>query len=84
MDMNCYDAFHLDSCFISHETPALATFPSLLLITVFIYLLSVQYPLCSSFSPVTAADRSLLVAFQFPLKLSTTMRTAVPSAVHLK
>ena len=84
MDMNCYDAFHLDSCFISHEAPALATFPSLLLITVFIYLLSVQYPLCSSFSPVNAADRRLLVPFQFPLKPSMPARTTSPSAVHLK
>ena len=84
MDMNCYDAFHLDSCFISHEAPALATFPSLLLITVFIYLLSVQYPLYSSFSLVIAVDRSLLVLLQFPLKPSTSMRTTFPSAVHLK
>ena len=84
MDMNCYDAFHLNSCFISHEAPALATFPSLLLITVFIYLLSVQYPLCSSFSPVNAADRRLLVPFQFPLKPSMPARATAPCALHLK
>ena len=84
MDMNCYDAFYLEYCFICHSAPALATFPSLLLITVFIYLLSVQYPLCSSFSPVTAADCSLFLPFQFPLKPSMSMHTTSPSAVHLK
>ena len=45
---------------------------------------SIQSPLYSSFSPVIAADRRLLVPFQFPLKPSTSMRTTFPSAVHLK
>ena len=81
IDMNCYDAFHLEYCFMSHRVPA---FPSLLLITVFIYLLSIQYPFYSSFSPVTAANRRLFVPFQFPLKPSMPTRSAVPSAVHLK
>ena len=45
---------------------------------------STQSPLCSSFSPVNAPDRRLLVPFQFPLKLSTTMRTTTSSVVHLK
>ena len=45
---------------------------------------SFQSPLCSSFSPVTAADRSLLVPFQFPLKPSKSIRTTASSAVHLK
>ena len=45
---------------------------------------SFRSPLCSSFSPVIAADRSLLVLLQFPLKPSTSMRTTFPSAVHLK
>ena len=45
---------------------------------------SFQSPLCSSFSLVTAADRSLLVLLQFPLKPSMSMRTTAPSAVHLK
>ena len=44
----------------------------------------IQSSLNSSFSPVTAVDRSLLVPFQFPLKPSTTMRATVPSALHLK
>ena len=45
---------------------------------------SIQFPLYSSLSPVTAPDRSLLVPFQFPLKPSTSMRAAAPSALHLK
>ena len=45
---------------------------------------SFQSPLCFSFSPVTAADRSLLLPFQFPLKPSTSVRTTSPSALHLK
>ena len=45
---------------------------------------SFQSPLCSSFSPVTAADRSLLLPFQFPLKPSTSVRTTTQSALHLK
>ena len=45
---------------------------------------SIQHPLYSSFSPVTAADRSLLVLFQFPLKPSMPTCTTVPSALHLK
>ena len=40
MDMNCYDAFHLEYCFICHGAPALAAFASILLITAFIYLFS--------------------------------------------
>ena len=84
MDMSDYDVFHLEYCFISHEAPALTAFPSILLIIVFFYLLFIQSPLCSSFSPVIAADRSLLVPFQVPLKPSTSMRTTVPSALHLK
>ena len=39
MDMNCYDAFHLDSCFISHGALAFPSSSSFLLITVLIYLL---------------------------------------------
>ena len=46
--------------------------------------LFIQSPLNSSFSPVTTADRSLLVPFQFPLKPSTTMRSAASLALHLK
>ncbi len=84
IDMNCYDAFHLEYCFMSHRVPGFPFSSSILLTDVFIYLLSIQYPFYSSFSPVTAADRSLLVPFQFPLKPSTSMRSAVPSAVHLK
>ena len=45
---------------------------------------SIQSPLYSSFSLVIVADRSLLVLLQFPLKPSMSMRTAFPSAVHLK
>ena len=45
---------------------------------------SFQSPLCFSFSPVIAADRSLLVLLQFPLKPSMSMHTTSPSAVHLK
>ena len=45
---------------------------------------SFQSPLCFSFSPVTAADRSLLLPFQFPLKPSTSVRTTTQSALHLK
>ena len=45
---------------------------------------SFRSPLCSSFSPVIAADRSLLVLLQFPLKPSMPARTTTPSAVHLK
>ena len=84
MDMSDYDIFHLKYCFIYHGAPALAAFPSILLITVFFYLLFIQSPLCSSFSPVTAADRSLLMPFQIPLKPSTYMRTTASSALHLK
>ena len=40
MSLNDYDAFHLEYCFIPHRAPALAAFPSILLITVFIYLFS--------------------------------------------
>ena len=36
MDMSDYDASHFEYCFVCHGAPA---FPSLLLITVFIYLL---------------------------------------------
>ena len=39
MDMNWYEAFHLEYCFVFHGAPALAAFPFILLITVFIYLL---------------------------------------------
>ena len=39
MEMNCHNEFHLEYCFICHSAPALAAFPSILLITVFIYLL---------------------------------------------
>ena len=39
MGMNCYDVFHLEHCFVCHGAPALAAFPSILLITVFIYIL---------------------------------------------
>ena len=39
MDMNCYDAFHFEYCFVCHGTSALAAFLSILLITVFFYLL---------------------------------------------
>ena len=39
MDMSDYDVFHLEYCFVCHGAPALAAFPSILLITVFIYLL---------------------------------------------
>ena len=84
MDMNCYDVLHLEYCFICHGEPVLAAFPSILLIIVFFYLLFIQSPLYSSFSPVIAADRSLLVSFQFPLKPSSSMRTTAPSALPLK
>ena len=40
MDISDNDVFHLEYCFICHGAPALAAFPSILLITVFIYLLS--------------------------------------------
>ena len=39
MDMSDYDVFHFEYCFVSHGAPALAAFPSILLITVFIYFL---------------------------------------------
>ena len=39
MDMSDYDVFHFEYCFVSHGAPALAAFPSILLITVFIYIL---------------------------------------------
>ena len=39
MDMNDHDIFHLEYCFMFHRAPALAAFASILLITVFIYLL---------------------------------------------
>ena len=45
---------------------------------------SFQSPLYSSFSPVIAADRSLLMPFHFPLKPSTSMPTTSLSALHLK
>ena len=45
---------------------------------------SFHSPLCSSFSPVIAPDRRLLVPFQFPLKPSMPACTTTPSAVHLK
>ena len=78
MEMNCHNEFHLEYCFICHSAPALAAFPSILLTDAFIYLLSIQYPFYSSFSPVTAADRSLLVPFQFPLKPSMPACTTTP------
>ena len=84
MDMNCYDVLHLEYCFICHGEPVLAAFPSILLIIVFFYLLFIQSPLYSSFSPVIAANRRLFVPFQFPLKPSMPTRTTAPSAVHLK
>ena len=40
MDMSDYDASHFEYCFVCHGAPALAAFPSILLIIVFIYLLS--------------------------------------------
>ena len=40
MDMSDYDASHFEYCFVCHGAPA---FPSLLLITVFTYLLP-SYP----------------------------------------
>ena len=39
MDMNWYDVFYLESCFICHPTSASTAFPSFLLITIFIYFL---------------------------------------------
>ena len=39
MDMNCFDVFYLEHCFICHPTPASTAFPSILLIIVFFYLL---------------------------------------------
>ncbi len=39
MDMNCYDAFHFEYCFVCHGAPALAAFPSILFTDVFIYLI---------------------------------------------
>ena len=45
---------------------------------------SIQFPLYSSFSPVIAADRRLLVPFQFPLKPSMPTCTTSSSALHLK
>ena len=38
MDMNCYDVVYLEYCFVCHPTPASTAFPSILLITVFIYI----------------------------------------------
>ena len=40
MDLSDYDIFHLEYCIVCHGAPALAAFPSILLITVFIYILS--------------------------------------------
>ena len=45
---------------------------------------SILSPLYSSFSLVTAADRSLLVLFQFPLDPSMPACTISPCALHLK
>ena len=39
MDMNWYDVFYLEYCFDCHGVPAFPSFPSILLITVFLYLL---------------------------------------------
>ena len=87
MGMKWYDIFHLESCFICHPIPALAAFPSsspILLTVIFSNLPSTQFPFYSSFSPVIAADRSLLVLLQFPLKPSMPTRTIASSALHLK
>ena len=83
MDMNWYDVFHLGYCFISHDAPAFPSSTSIL-ITVFIYLLPFNLHSILLFSPITTADRSLFVPFQFPLKPSMPARTTTPSAVHLK
>ena len=84
MDMNCYDASHLEYCFVCQGAPALAAFASILLNIVFFYFLFIQSPLYSSFSPVIAPDRRLLVPFQFPLDPSMPACTTSPSALHLK
>ena len=39
MDTNWYDVFHLEYCFVCHGAPALTAFPSILLLTAFIYFL---------------------------------------------
>ena len=39
MDLSDYDIFYLEYCFMFHRAPALAAFPSILLITVFFYFL---------------------------------------------
>ena len=84
IDMNCYNAFHLEYCFMSHRVPEFTFSSSILLTDAFIYLLSIQYPFYSSFSPVIAANRSLLVPFHFPLKPSMPACITSPSALHLK
>ena len=35
MEMNDQDVFHLEHCFVCYSAPALAAFPSILLIIVF-------------------------------------------------
>ena len=39
MDMNCYEAFHLDSCFISHGALAFPSSSPILLTNAFTYLI---------------------------------------------